>query len=40
MSIATTSLLATATDSTYTSGKVGFGTKSDKATFDNLVVTQ
>ena len=33
-------LLATATDSTYTSGKVGFGTKKDKATFDNLIVTQ
>ena len=33
-------LLATATDSTYTNGKVGFGTKSDKATFDNLIVTQ
>ena len=33
-------LLATATDATYASGKVGFGTKSDKATFDNLIVTQ
>jgi parallel beta-helix repeat protein len=32
-------LLATATDSTWASGKVGLGTLSDGATFDNLVVT-
>src|SRR5687767_9695830 len=32
-------LLATATDSTWASGKVGFGTLSDSASFDNLVVT-
>src|SRR5687767_13862533 len=31
-------LLATATDTTWSSGKVGFGTLSDGATFDNLVV--
>jgi hypothetical protein len=32
-------LLATATDSAWPSGKVGLGTLSDGATFDNLVVT-
>lgn len=32
-------LLATATDSSWPSGKVGLGTLSDGATFDNLVVT-
>lgn len=31
-------LLATATDGTWTSGKVGLGTLSDGATFDNFVV--
>ncbi|MGE5549050.1 MAG: DNRLRE domain-containing protein [Bacteroidota bacterium] len=31
-------LLATATDSTFMSGKIGFGCKSDTATFDNLLV--
>jgi hypothetical protein len=33
-------LVASATDSTFLSGRVGFGTKSDSAVFDNLVVTQ
>jgi hypothetical protein len=32
-------LLATATDSTWASGKVGFGTLSDGASYDNLIVT-
>ena len=32
-------LLATATDSTFTSGKVGFGSRNDTCTFDNLLVT-
>jgi hypothetical protein len=32
-------LLATATDGTFTSGKVGFGTRQYRATFDNLLVT-
>jgi hypothetical protein len=32
------SLAASATDSTFLSGRVGFGTKGDSATFDNLVV--
>jgi parallel beta-helix repeat protein len=33
-------LLATANDSTFTSGKVGFGSRNDTCTFDNLIVTQ
>ncbi len=33
-------LLASATDSTFTSGKVGFGSRNDTCTFDNLIVTQ
>lgn len=32
-------LLATANDSTFTSGKVGFGSRNDTCTFDNLTVT-
>lgn len=32
-------LLATATDTAFTSGKVGFGTLNDGASYDNLVVT-
>jgi hypothetical protein len=32
-------LVASATDSTFTSGQVGLGTKNDRATFDNFVVT-
>jgi hypothetical protein len=32
--------VATASDSTFLSGQVGFGTKGDLATFDNLVVTR
>ena len=32
-------LLATATDATWSSGKVGFGTLNDGASYDNLVVT-
>jgi hypothetical protein len=32
-------LIATATDSTFTSGKVGFGSRNDTCTFDNLIVT-
>lgn len=32
-------LVATATDSTFTGGKVGFGTLNDGASYDNLVVT-
>jgi len=32
------SLAASAADSTFTAGRVGFGTKGDAATFDNLVV--
>lgn len=32
-------LLASATDSTFTSGKVGFGSRNDACTFDNLIVT-
>lgn len=32
-------LLASATDATFTSGKIGFGTKNDGAAFDDLKVT-
>lgn len=32
-------LVATATDSTFSSGKVGFGTNNDGASYDNLIVT-
>lgn len=32
-------LLASANDSTFTSGKVGFGSRNDTCTFDNLIVT-
>jgi hypothetical protein len=33
-------LLGSATDSTFTTGLVGFGTRNNNAVFDNLVVTQ
>lgn len=34
-----TVLMASATDATWSSGKVGFGTKNDGASYDNLLVT-
>lgn len=33
-------MLASASDSTFTNGKVGFGSRNDTCTFDNLIVTK